>query len=792
MKTLFRILILALAAAALTVLGACSSSDDSTGAPQAPVGNVSTYMKELPAWDEYSPLGAPQPPTAVGSAVDLGVEEMNVEIVKDDGSTEVLPDVKYVCRETPYRLTENPEEIVMFSPDREILWPGAFIQGDSYANGLGGLKPLVINEREPINVSIPGLATGQNFREVLNPQQATVESAIGEMIGDATRDTLDQASSIAFSMDTYHSESSWALSVKASGRYLGWSGSAQGDRSRNASETTVTAKFVQKMYEAVVAPPQTPSAFFSAAFTENRLQEQVDLGRIGPNNIPVYVSEVVYGRMMMFSVTSTASEEDIRGSISAAYNGLGAGGSGSLSVKQSAILQKSKIAITSIGGPAEATQEVIRTGNLNDFFTRTAELSTAVPLSYTFRNFSDGTIAQVTETTEYNIKECTAQGSSGEPFAFLPEQIVTVGITTPARAVTGDFNDDGVTDLAWNHTGPSGNEVVFGLADGVGGFTYHGPVSHPATPTEGWTAYDTSVGDLDGDGDDDLVWNTRGSGNVVYIGLSDGAGGLVFGDRQQHTAGGWGSYRIFVGDVDGDRIDDLVWNITGTVNRTYVALADDTANLTFLPYQDHTARGWGAYRTFAGDINGDGRLDLVWNAAVDTHNGIYAATGGSNGRFAYRGYTERSNNGWAGYTPALGDIDGDNRADMVWAATSADNIPIHMSYATAASFTNGPLVWTDTERNGPHHLRLLDLDGDGMEDMVMNRLTNLVNAVYVGLSTRRSGFLFTPLDMEHPAGVTWDQYQLLTGDFDGDGRQDLAWNHAAATNRLYVALSVMD
>ncbi|MCP4571677.1 MAG: VCBS repeat-containing protein [bacterium] len=85
-----------------------------------------------------------------------------------------------------------------------------------------------------------------------------------------------------------------------------------------------------------------------------------------------------------------------------------------------------------------------------------------------------------------------------------------------------------------------------------------------------------------------------------------------------------------------------------------------------------------------------------------------------------------------------------------------------------------------------------DLDGDGMQDLVFNRRTNLVNTVYVGLSTRRSGFLFTPLDMEHPSGETCDQYQLLTGDFDGDGRQDMAWYHPAATNRLYVALSVMD
>ncbi|MDX2475366.1 MAG: thiol-activated cytolysin family protein, partial [Candidatus Krumholzibacteria bacterium] len=376
-----------LSLAALLTLAACSNSDDPSK-PSTPVGNVTEYMAELPDWETFSPLGAEEPATAIGATEEVGAETLTVEVINEDGSTTTLPEVNYVCRETPYRLTENPDEIVMFSPDREILWPGAFIQGDSYANGLGGLKPLVITERAPVQVSIPGLATGDNFRDVANPSQAEVESAIGAMVGEATRDTLDRASSISFSMETYHSEESWALSVSASGRYLGWSGSAQGDQSRNASETTVTAKFVQKMYEVVVAPPQTPSAFFSSAFTDARLQEQVDLGRIGPDNIPVYVSEVVYGRMLMFSMTSTANESEIRGTISAAYNGLGVGVGVQLSAKQQKILEKSKIAITAIGGPAEATQSIIRSGNLNDYFTQTAALSTAVPLSYTFRNFS--------------------------------------------------------------------------------------------------------------------------------------------------------------------------------------------------------------------------------------------------------------------------------------------------------------------------------------------------------------------------------------------------------------------
>ncbi|MBE0564528.1 MAG: thiol-activated cytolysin family protein [Krumholzibacteria bacterium] len=782
--------------AALATLAACSGSDDAAK-PGTPVGTVSGYMADLPDWETYSPLLSEEPPTATGEPVDAGTETLDVEVINDDGTTSTLADVNYVCRETPYRLTENPEEIVMFSPDREILWPGALVQGGSYARGLGSLRPLVITERNPIEVSIPGLATGggtggANFREVANPSQASVEAAIGDMIGEATRDTLDRASSISFSMETYHSEESWALSVSASGRYLGFSASAEGDKSRNASETTVTAKFVQKMYEVVVAPPQTPSAFFSSAFTEARLQEQVDLGRIGPDNIPVYVSEVVYGRMLMFSMTSTASASEIRGTISAAYHGMGAAGGATLTAQQEKILEKSKIAITAIGGPAEATQAIIRSGNLNAYFTRSAALSTAVPLSYTFRNLSDGTIAQVTESTDYVIRECTAEGASGEPFAFLPEQVVTANIATPATAVTGDFNGDGRTDIAWSHTSAGLNQTVLGLATGGGSFTYIGPIDHPASPGEGWAAFDAHVGDINGDGNDDLVWNARGAQNVTYLGFSDGSGGLTFGERQVHALNGWGTYRLYVGPVNADRYDDLVWNTTGTTNRLYVGLGSGDGILTMLASQDHSASGWGAYDTYFADINGDGRTDLVWNNTYATGNGTYAATANANGTYSYRAHYARSGNGWDTYAGVVGDINGDSRADMVWVRNSGADSAIHMSYATASGFTAGPLVWSRGDRAGAKAEYLLDIDGDGLQDIVLNHQDGLVNAVYVGLSTHSNGFLFTPLAMDHPYRVSWDQYQTLVGDFDGDGRQDMAWTHPAATNRLFVGLSAID
>jgi hypothetical protein len=240
-----------------------------------------------------------------------------VERIAIGGAIETLTNVPYVCTSAEYEWSKNPDQLIMYSPATDILWPGGLIQGKSYKQG--ALLGLTIAEREPINVSIPALPTGRNFRTIPLVDQAHVAGAIGEMVGDATDSDLAVGAATSFRLETFHSEQSFALSANASGRYLGFSLAVGGATSRTTAETTVTVHFAQKMFEVVVAPPQSPGAFFSPAFTSDKLQQQVSLGRIGSDNLPVYVASVVYGRMMMFSFTSTASESEIKATLNASY-----------------------------------------------------------------------------------------------------------------------------------------------------------------------------------------------------------------------------------------------------------------------------------------------------------------------------------------------------------------------------------------------------------------------------------------------------------------------------------------
>jgi hypothetical protein len=441
---------------------------------------VNEYFRTLPDWEGFlAEIGQPMRDEFEGRT-----DEASAVV------TEWVGDARYECEVTPYSITANPREIVMFDPDSNILWTGALLQGDGYVDGIGSLQELPIRQRAPVVISLD-LLTTDNMRVVDDPTLATVHQAVGELIALAESRGLQPAGSVFYEKEESFSAEQSALDLGLSARYMGSSVKSTLSMDRAADEHSVTAYFVEKAFTVSMVLPQLPGDVFSDEFTADVLEAQQALGRIGPQNLPVYVSNVTFGRILMFSMTSTESVSDMEATLNAVYAGGSFGAEGNLSIEQRDMLQNARIQVVTVGGNSSNALALIRSGELGAYFEESADLSSYRPISYTVRNLGDNSIAKVSETTSYNITECTAivpgMVDVGDQVRITLDHVDvhSSGDDIGEGEVYGHFELDG--RLVWDRSGsatlsladgatiwfdPGGNTQTFDFYDGDGTIVY--------------------------------------------------------------------------------------------------------------------------------------------------------------------------------------------------------------------------------------------------------------------------------------------------------------------------------
>jgi hypothetical protein len=181
-----------------------------------------------------------------------------------------------------------------------------------------------------------------------------------------------------------------------------------------------------------------------------------------------------------------------------------------------------------------------------------------------------------------------------------------------------DVNGDGRDDIIWNILNDtSANRVYVGIASPQGGFSFNSPEDHPAICC--WSTYRPLIGDFNRDRVADLLWISNA--NFVHRANGTGLGRFAYAAVQnlsgtdQNTPGA-GTFQVYAGDVDGDGAADVIWNrIDGNGNR--VAVTRGVASQSTLdrtePAQIHPdAANWLQAQLLVGDFNGDRQQDVLW------------------------------------------------------------------------------------------------------------------------------------------------------------------------------------
>ncbi|WP_232837440.1 DNRLRE domain-containing protein [Lentzea terrae] len=183
--------------------------------------------------------------------------------------------------------------------------------------------------------------------------------------------------------------------------------------------------------------------------------------------------------------------------------------------------------------------------------------------------------------------------------------------------LVGDFNGDGRDDVAAFTRGTDG-AVWVALSDGT---------KFASTPVKWHTTFARgtempAVGDVNGDDKDDIVAFAGGDAADVFVALSDGTN---FGSAAKwHDDFAPDAARGAVGDVDGDGKDDILSFTNGQVT---VASSSGTAFGTSRQWHANFAPG--DELPGVGDFTGDGKFDVVTFSRDDTADAVVATSDGA-------------------------------------------------------------------------------------------------------------------------------------------------------------------
>lgn len=210
----------------------------------------------------------------------------------------------------------------------------------------------------------------------------------------------------------------------------------------------------------------------------------------------------------------------------------------------------------------------------------------------------------------------------------------------------------------------------------------------------------------------------------------------------------------------------------------------------FLPWSQWAIRdgGWGdEVKWTSGDFNGDGKSDIgaVWNNNGSNVLTVRLSTGNA---FTAQHWLENGG-GWINTTAWMaGDFNGDGKSDMVGAWNNNGLVSIAVFPSDGTKFL-GWTQWTDRDGGWGDTVRWLagDFNGDGKTDVGAAWNNNGITTLTVRLS---QGDKFSHVHWRENAGRWWDSAIFVAGDFNNDGRDDIAqlWNDIGR-NSIKVSLS---
>jgi len=261
---------------------------------------------------------------------------------------------------------------------------------------------------------------------------------------------------------------------------------------------------------------------------------------------------------------------------------------------------------------------------------------------------------------------------------------------------------------------------------------------------------------------------------VLSVGVGGAIGTGTFGVATSNLAESSISYSIALGDLNGDGIQDIV--TAGNAGSGYATVRLGLGNGTFATATSYAMLDMESRSVVLGDFNGDGILDIVsggkiTGASTEGDAGVSIRLGRGDGTFgsaiSYNLFTFAPGEENVIYDIAVGDINGDGTLDIAAAGIAGGyQSPVVVLTGTGTGTFNVSSSFVPPSGQQVFGLTFEDVNQDGMLDIV-----SALEGGYVDVRLGQGNGTFG-------AGVTYQMvgssaYAVTISDLNGDGIPDI-------------------
>ncbi|MGL1885508.1 MAG: FG-GAP-like repeat-containing protein [Reichenbachiella sp.] len=350
-----------------------------------------------------------------------------------------------------------------------------------------------------------------------------------------------------------------------------------------------------------------------------------------------------------------------------------------------------------------------------------------------------------------------------DEYLFLDEYYVWQGLG-PYSVSIGDLNGDGKNDIVVSDHSIGAILVFRNTTNNPNSISYG---NDNDLSVGGLSPGSIAIGDLDGDAKPDLVVVNSGNNTLsVLRNISESTESINFSWKIDFSTGEE-PVSVAIDDLDNDgKADLVVANSMSNSISLFKNITSDLGEINFSTKKDY-ATGTDPKKVSIADFNGDGKVDI---AVANNGSSVISVFENQSqpGLITYSSQKEFETNGIA-WSLSAGDLDQDGRPDLAISNYSSGTISIlkneseineTIDFAAKSNYSTGGF---------PTSMEIADLDGDGWPDLIVANVSSKFS-VFKNISDGTEDISF---GIKQDYLTVSESYFVSIGDLNTDGAPDL-------------------